>query len=497
MAQSQQWFRPGGQSLLNNATQLNHFQQRIRDFAQALPGRLRALEAWRILQSAVAGKELDSVVAGKELDSRIVAKVDFELRKLGGARGLTDEGLPEAFSSEDSVSGSANIHVTPSEEASEDWMRNLGVDLARPVDIIFDRVTSKAADSDVESVAADADVAAVIASAAAVFLSAAEADLEGSEISAALVGELLDDRKIFTALVGDLLEEQEAEEKRKKIRMLEFQQRCAADVRWCALGVAHPDPFIENFLKTMLSDVRTPGVALWDAVWAPMLTPSSEDAVSCPANTYDRCANFLREARSRHLQMTTLALPGNESILQEKQFFFSKLPHISMEEDGGCLDESVRSKYEAVKRLVNYHNGELVEVRQDMMGKWMLIPKSHEDLPEQFDLHKNEEEAKKYSPPQLSRCELITLEVQMKEVAGSWPVSDSRSVWSLQPDFKGQRNRLMVPCVGTSEYVCVRARSVITLGKLFVQLHQKYTARCLLFVSPPGHRQHQGGGKRW
>ena len=189
MAQAQQWFRPGGQSLLNNATQLNHFKQRIRDFAQALPGRLRALEAWRILQSAVAGKELDSVVAGKELDSRIVAKVDFELRKLGGARGLTDEGLPEAFSSEDSVSGSANIHVTPSEEASEDWMRNLGVDLARPVDSMFDSVTPKAADSGVESVAA------------------AESDLEGSKISAALVGELLDDRQMFVALVGDLLEE--------------------------------------------------------------------------------------------------------------------------------------------------------------------------------------------------------------------------------------------------------------------------------------------------
>ena len=93
MAQSQQWFRPGGQPLLNNATQLNHFKQRIRDFAQALPGRLRALEAWRILQSAVAGKELDSVVAGKKLDSRIVAKVDFELRKLGAQKALLTKGF--------------------------------------------------------------------------------------------------------------------------------------------------------------------------------------------------------------------------------------------------------------------------------------------------------------------------------------------------------------------------------------------------------------------
>ena len=48
------------------------------------PNRFRALEAWRILRTAVAGKELDS---------RIVAKVDFELRQLAGATGLTDQGL--------------------------------------------------------------------------------------------------------------------------------------------------------------------------------------------------------------------------------------------------------------------------------------------------------------------------------------------------------------------------------------------------------------------
>ena len=95
-------------------------------------------------------------------------------------------------------------------------------------------------------------------------------------------------------------------------------------------------------------------------------------------------------------------------------------------------------------------------------------------------MHKNEEEAREYRPPKLSRYEQATLEVQMRKVAGSWPVSESCSV--LQPDFKGQRNRLMVPCVGTSEYVWVRARSVITLGELFVQLHHKYTARHIYYL---------------
>ncbi len=83
------------------------------------PNRFRALEAWRILRTAVAGKELDS---------RIVAKVDFELRQLAGATALTDEGLLERFSSEPLESGSPNINDhnasmddgLPTPRASED-----------------------------------------------------------------------------------------------------------------------------------------------------------------------------------------------------------------------------------------------------------------------------------------------------------------------------------------------------------------------------------------
>ena len=190
---------------------------------------------------------------------------------------------------------------------------------------------------------------------------------------------------------------------------------------------------------------------------------------------------------------------GNDSMLQEKQYFFSKLPHITMEKFEGYIDDSLTSKYQAIKTLLNYHSGEVVEVRQDMIGKWLLISRKHENLPEQFNLHKNEAAAKKYRPPKLSRYEQVTLELQMRKVAGSSPVSESCSV--LQPDFKGQRNRLMVPCVGTSEYVWVRARSVITLGELFVHLHHKYTARHIyylyLHMEIVGIKQQRSRNKCW
>ena len=70
----------------------------------------------------------------------------------------------------------------------------------------------------------------------------------------------------------------------------------------------------------------------------------------------------------------------------------------------------------------------------------------------------------------------------MGEVARSWPVSDSRRLNALLPDFANQRNRLMVPCVGSSEYVWVRARSVISLGELFVHLHRRYTVRDIYYM---------------
>ena len=208
--------------------------------------------------------------------------------------------------------------------------------------------------------------------------------------------------------------------------------------------------------------------------------------VSSPSlNVADVCADFLQQARYRHLQITEWAQPGNESSLEEKEFFFSKLPNSTMEKYRGYLDGSLRSKYEAVKGLLNYHSGEVVEVRHGIMGKWSLVRPDRAELavfPEQFDLHENAEARKRYRPPPLSMYEQLELEAQMKEVARTWPVSDSRGVRSLQPDFAKQQSRLVVPCVGTAEYVWVRSRCVITLGELFAYMHRTYTARAIYYL---------------
>ena len=348
------------------------------------PNRFRALEAWRILRTAVAGKELDS---------RIVAKVDFELRQLAGATALTDEGLPERFSSEQVESGSANINdhnasiddglppprssedaVSGSalkrlDESTVDWMADYEVDHTRPrmrptskstpkpkpeADHVLSSSAQKRLDeSTVDWVAdSDGDYTSVDWG--------DEEDKEGSEISAALVNELQEKLEISTAWVSKVVEEDEpVEEKCKKVRMMEFKKRCSSgEVRWRALAVAHPDPFIENYLRTMLNDVRTLGVSLWDTIWEPMLTPWRKNAASTSAKTYELCEKLLRDARARSLQATTWGQPGNDSMLHDKQYFFSELPYITMETFEGHIDDSLSSKYQAIKTLLNYPHGE-------------------------------------------------------------------------------------------------------------------------------------------
>ena len=105
-----------------------------------------------------------------------------------------------------------------------------------------------------------------------------------------------------------------------------------------------------------------------------MLTPWRKNAASTSAKTYELCEKLLRDARARSLQITTWGQPGNHSMLQEKQYFFSELPYITMEKFEGYIDDSLTSKYQAIKTLLNYHSGEVVEVRQDMIGKLLLIP---------------------------------------------------------------------------------------------------------------------------
>ena len=195
------------------------------------PKRCRALVAWRLLRTALAGKELDS---------RVVAKVDLALQQLAGATGLTDQGLPQTLSSKHAVSAFANINDhfastddrLPAPRSSEDvvsgfarkwldestvdWMADYEVDHTRPRMRPTSKSTPKPkpeADHVVSSSAQkrlDESTVEWVADSDGDYTSVDwgdEEDKEGSEISAALVNELQEKLKITIAWVSKVVME--------------------------------------------------------------------------------------------------------------------------------------------------------------------------------------------------------------------------------------------------------------------------------------------------
>ena len=136
------------------------------------------------------------------------------------------------------------------------------------------------------------------------------------------------------------------------------------------------------------------------------------------------------------------------------------------------IDDTFVTKYEAVKSLIDLHNGENVDVHMSGALRWKLLPLNIsllQDLPEQFRL------GAKDSEPALTQYDMNVLLRHMAQVSAScwWGTSET----SLKPDFDKQVNRLVVPCTGTQYYCWVRSGRVISLGELFLQMHLDYNAR--------------------
>jgi hypothetical protein len=166
-----------------------------------------------------------------------------------------------------------------------------------------------------------------------------------------------------------------------------------------------------------------------------------------------------------------------EKARRNKEFFLGSLPVTAIDKFDGYINDSLHSKYAAVKGLVNLHNCENVEVHTGTNAKWSSIPTNARMLrvlPEQYHLGAN------YCAPKLTEYDKIVLEQDMKGISENcrWgtPVAE------LYPDFRNQMNRLAVPCLGTWYYTWVRSGRVISLGELFEHLHSQYTARQIYYL---------------
>ena len=160
-----------------------------------------------------------------------------------------------------------------------------------------------------------------------------------------------------------------------------------------------------------------------------------------------------------------------DNLLDLKELFFEHLPETAVRKFAKTITDTFATKYEAVKGLIDLHNGENVDVHMSGALRWKLVPLATRflrKLPEQFELGDN------YSEPTLTPYDMNVLSQHMAEVSAScrWNTSET----SLRPDFDKQVNRLVVPCKGTQYYCWVRSGRVISLGELFLQMHGHCTA---------------------
>ena len=258
--------------------------------------------------------------------------------------------------------------------------------------------------------------------------------------------------------------------------------RCSdEEVRWRGRKLAQLDSFRENALRTMLGRMHDLGTSLWDSIWRPLLAaqdlPGFDHAV---AN--NKCKQFLESARYRCLAFNTwgkckdtqkkLSSSQMDSFLESKESFFEHLPDTAEKKFDKYINDTFVTKYEAVKGLIDLHNGENVDVHMSGASRWKLLPleiRFLRDLPEQFMLGPG------YSEPTLTPYDRTVLAQHMSEVSAKcqWHTSAT----SLRPDFAKQWNRLVVPCQGTRFYCWVRSGRVISLGELFLKMHLEYNAR--------------------
>lgn len=159
--------------------------------------------------------------------------------------------------------------------------------------------------------------------------------------------------------------------------------------------MVNSDQCSEIHLKAMFKRIDNLGTSLWDNIWSPVLSAQALPGFD-PVMAIEKCKLFLANARHRCLQFAR----WDSDCLKGKELFLESLPATATQKFDGYMTDSCRSKYNAVKSLLDLHNGEIVQVHT---ASWKLIPfhvRMFQALPEQFELGPN------YCSPKLMECEM-------------------------------------------------------------------------------------------
>ena len=170
----------------------------------------------------------------------------------------------------------------------------------------------------------------------------------------------------------------------------------------------------------------------------------------------------------------------DEELLEHKQFFLGSLPTFVEQKHKDCIDETSKSRYQAVCDLLNIHEGEVVELPCTECASWSLInvqhSHGHDCMPEQFNLGPD------YRPTRLDIFEKYLMQQDIESTLRNHAFNTEITHEHLRPDWRNRHSRVSVPCRKTLRYAWLRTGYVITLGELFQVLHHMYTAKEIYYL---------------
>jgi hypothetical protein len=215
------------------------------------------------------------------------------------------------------------------------------------------------------------------------------------------------------------------------------------------------------------------------------------------SGTFAECKSFLDKAHRESLAITNVK--KNDGLLRDYEVLLSCLPETVIRKFGILGTSSPQEKAECLAKLINKYSGEVVEALPlQASGGSMMLPE-HASwiltcLPgsastrkfwfnhPQFYVKPGGEEVEDpddidFGRP-ISKDVFLAMENEMNIVSEK----ENIELGKLQPDWKAQWNRVLVPCVdaqalpGNVHYEWRRSGIVTTLGQLFMELGRKYTA---------------------
>ena len=136
---------------------------------------------------------------------------------------------------------------------------------------------------------------------------------------------------------------------------------------------------------------RVPTASLWSDIWEPMASLTYGQPLPT-SSCHAACKQFLQDARKRCL--TIRSWSQDEELLEHKEHFFSSLPLIAMEKFRDYIDQTFKSKHQAVCGLLelqlNHTDSHTMQIRDTWKHHKVQPGLLCEDLRQDWKNQKNQ-----------------------------------------------------------------------------------------------------------